>query len=88
MLRHEHVGDVRQCGMIGGVELVRDRTTREPYDWEERIGIQVCREAMNRGIFLRPLGNVIVLFPPLAISMDELVFLLDGVEESIKTVCS
>lgn len=83
-----HVGDIRQCGMIGGVELVLDRKTREPYGWEERIGIQVCLEARKYGLFLRPLGNVIVIFPPLAISMKELKILMDGIEDSIAAVCS
>lgn len=81
-----HVGDVRQCGMIAGIELVRDKLSKEPYDWAERVGMTVCREARKHGIFLRPLGNVIVLFPPLSISQDELEFLLNGVEKSIRTV--
>uniref|UniRef100_A0A831UCT3 Adenosylmethionine-8-amino-7-oxononanoate aminotransferase n=1 Tax=Geobacter metallireducens TaxID=28232 RepID=A0A831UCT3_GEOME len=80
------VGDVRQCGMIAGIELVQDRETRTPFPWEERIGIQVCLEARKRGIFLRPLGNVIVVFPPLSITLDELAFLMDGIEASIRSV--
>ncbi|HZV80763.1 MAG TPA: adenosylmethionine--8-amino-7-oxononanoate transaminase, partial [Geobacteraceae bacterium] len=75
-----HVGDVRFCGMVGGIELVRDKRSGEPYPWEERIGVMVCVEARNHGLFLRPLGNTIVVFPPLAITMDELAFLLDGIE--------
>ncbi len=81
-----HVGDVRQCGMIAGIELVRNRSSREPYDWAERIGMSVCREARKHGIFLRPLGNVIVLFPPLSIAESELELLLDGVRTSIIAV--
>jgi len=81
-----HVGDVRQEGMIGGIELVRDKSSREPYHWEERVGVQVCLEARKHGLFLRPLGNVIVIFPPLAISLDELRTLLDGIEASIRTI--
>ena len=81
-----HVGDVRQCGMIAGIELVRDKAGKEPYDWAQRVGMTVCREARKRGIFLRPLGNVIVIFPPLSITEDELALLLDGVEKSIRTV--
>jgi adenosylmethionine-8-amino-7-oxononanoate aminotransferase len=88
LLELNHVGNVRQCGMLGGVELVRNRTTREPYGWEERIGVLVCREVMKHGIFLRPLGNVIVIFPPLVISMNELRILMDGVENSISSVCA
>jgi len=81
-----HVGDVRHKGMIGGLELVRDKETREAYDWEERIGMKVCHEARKRGLFLRPLGNVIVVFPPLSITLEELGALLDGIELSIAAV--
>ena len=82
----KHVGDVRQAGMIGGIELVRDKGTREPFPWEERIGVRVCREALKHGVFLRPLGNVIVVFPPLSVSMEELQILMDGIEASIREV--
>jgi adenosylmethionine-8-amino-7-oxononanoate aminotransferase len=82
----EHVGDVRHCGMVGGIELVRDKKTREPYPWEERVGVEVCLEARKHGLFLRPLGNVIVVFPPLAISRQDLAFLMDGIAASIRTV--
>jgi adenosylmethionine-8-amino-7-oxononanoate aminotransferase len=78
-----HVGEARQAGMIGGIELVASRKTREQYPWEERIGIRTCLAARRHGIFLRPLGNVIVIFPPLAITMAELQDLMDGVEAAI-----
>ena len=81
-----HVGEARQAGMIGGIELVRHKDSREPYPWEERVGIRVCREARKHGLFLRPLGNVIVVFPPLSISLQELAILLDGIEASIRAV--
>ena len=82
----KHVGDVRQAGMIGGIELVREKGSGEPYPWEERIGVRVCMEARRYGLILRPLGNVIVVFPPLSISMEELKLLMDGIEASIRTV--
>ena len=84
--RLAHVGEARQAGMIGGIELVVDKETREPYPWEERMGLKVCVEARKYGLFLRPLGNVIVIFPPLAITLEEMSILLDGIETSIKTV--
>jgi adenosylmethionine-8-amino-7-oxononanoate aminotransferase len=65
----EHVGDVRQRGLMVGIELVRDRATREEYAYALRAGHEVCMEARRRGAVLRPLGNVVVLMPPLA--MDE-----------------
>lgn len=70
--QHPHVGDVRQCGLIGAVELVANRLTKTPYPWTEKRGIRVCEAALKRGVWLRPLGNVLVLMPPLAISLDEL----------------
>lgn len=86
LLEHDHVGDVRCCGMVGGIELVKNKESREAYPWEERIGVKVCLEARKHGLFLRPLGNVIVAFPPLAISLQELEILMDGMEKSIKAV--
>jgi len=80
------VGDVRQEGMIGGIELVLDKETREAYPWKERVGVRVCLEARKHGLFLRPLGNIIVVFPPLSISLDELKLLMDGIEASIRQV--
>jgi adenosylmethionine-8-amino-7-oxononanoate aminotransferase len=68
----DHVGDIRQLGLMVGIELVRDKQTREPYAWEERIGIRTITEARSRGVILRPLGNVIVLMPPLCITEDQL----------------
>jgi adenosylmethionine-8-amino-7-oxononanoate aminotransferase len=81
-----HVGDVRQCGFAAGVELVENRETGAPYPWEDRIGIRVCLEARKRGVFSRPLGNTIVIFPPLVISGGELELLLNVLKESIRAV--
>jgi adenosylmethionine-8-amino-7-oxononanoate transaminase len=82
----EHVGDVRQCGLIAAVELVKDKITKEPYPWEERIGVQVCLEARKHGAFLRPLGHIIVIMPPLIIETDEIDRLLDIIYKSIQVI--
>ena len=58
------VGDVRQVGMVVGVELVRDWRTREPHDLRDRVGIRVCEVMARRGVLTRPIGNVVVLMPP------------------------
>ncbi|HLA37445.1 MAG TPA: aminotransferase class III-fold pyridoxal phosphate-dependent enzyme, partial [Candidatus Brocadiales bacterium] len=81
-----HVGDVRQCGLIAGIELVRDRQTREPYPTTERIGHRACLEARNQGALLRPLGDVIVIMPPLSITLRQLEKLLDIVWSSVEEV--
>ncbi len=82
----DHVGDVRQRGFMVGIELVRNCEDKTPYLWGEKIGARVCREARNKGVILRPLGNVIVLMPPLAMSIKELKRLLDVTYGAIKKV--
>src|SRR5262249_8115568 len=62
--RLPNVGDIRQVGLIAGVELVRDWRTREPFDLGERAGLRVCASLAKRGVLTRPIGNVIVLMPP------------------------
>lgn len=59
-----NVGDLRCVGLVAGVELVRDSSTREPFALEERVGIRVCEAMARRGVLTRPIGNVIVLMPP------------------------
>jgi adenosylmethionine---8-amino-7-oxononanoate aminotransferase len=59
-----NVGDIRQVGLITGIELVRDWRTREPFDLREQAGIRVCEAMARRGVLTRPVGNVIVLMPP------------------------
>src|SRR5205085_672698 len=70
-----HVGDVRQRGLMIGIELVKDRPTKEEYPYAERMGHRVCLAARKREVMLRPLGNVVVLMPPLSISAQEVDFL-------------
>jgi adenosylmethionine-8-amino-7-oxononanoate aminotransferase len=78
-----HVGDVRQWGLMAGIELVRDRNTLAPYPAAEKIGMRVIVEARRQGVILRPLGNVIVLMPPLCISQDELSLLCTATRQAI-----
>ncbi|KAF0177423.1 MAG: adenosylmethionine-8-amino-7-oxononanoate aminotransferase [Nitrospirae bacterium] len=82
----EHVGDVRNKGLMIGIELVRDKTTKEPYPWDEMIGWQVAYEARTESVIIRPLGNVIVVMPPLAIDMDNLRHLMYVIKKSIIAV--
>jgi adenosylmethionine-8-amino-7-oxononanoate aminotransferase len=82
----KHVGDVRNAGMMAGVELVRDKKTKEPYDWEEKMGWRVAYHARDNGVFIRPLGNVIVIMPPLTISEQNMKRLLDVIRPAIIAV--
>lgn len=77
------VGDTRHSGLMAGVELVRDKTTREPFGWEEKTGWKVAHAARKHGVLIRPLGNVIVIMPPLSISNDNLRQMLGALRESI-----
>lgn len=80
---HPHVGDTRQRGLIGAVELVRDRATKEPYPWGEKRGIVACDAARKRGVLLRPLGNVLVAMPPLSVSLSELELIMLALEAGV-----
>ena len=81
-----HVGEVRQKGFMVGIELVKSRKTKRPYPPGEKIGQKVIWEARKRGVIMRPLGDVIVLMPPLAIDEPTLEKLVDVTYESIKAV--
>ena len=80
------VGDVRQRGLMAGVELVLDRATRQPFDASERIGHLVCAAARKYGVILRPLGDVIVLMPPLSVTVEEIDLLVDVLARCIAEV--
>jgi adenosylmethionine---8-amino-7-oxononanoate aminotransferase len=82
----EHVGEVRQRGAMVGIELVRNRRTKEAYPLEERIGHRVCLAARKHGVLLRPLGGVVVLMPPLSLTPDEARLLGDAVHRAIVEV--
>jgi adenosylmethionine-8-amino-7-oxononanoate aminotransferase len=78
-----HVGDIRRRGMMVGIELVEDRATKREYPFEARKGHAVCLAARKHGVILRPLGNVIVLMPPLSLTVDEAELLMHAVREAI-----
>jgi adenosylmethionine-8-amino-7-oxononanoate aminotransferase len=82
----DHVGEVRQCGFMVGIELVESRETKQLFPPEKRTGHRVIMEARKRGVIIRPLGDVIVLMPPLSISHKEIDQLCDAVYESIRVV--
>jgi adenosylmethionine-8-amino-7-oxononanoate aminotransferase len=81
-----HIGEIRQCGYMVGLELVRDKAARIPYSPEDRMGHRVAMEARRRGMILRPLGNVIVLMPPLSIPRRDIRRMVRLVGEAIQTV--
>ena len=67
-----NVGDVRQVGLVAGIELVKNWRTREPFAMRERAGIRVCDAMAARGVMTRPIGNVIVFMPPYCTTPSQL----------------
>ena len=80
------LGDVRQVGLVAGVELVRDWRTREPFALGERAGIRVCEAMARRGVLTRPVGNVIVLMPPYCTTRSQLRKMVSALVESVVEV--
>ena len=81
-----HTGEIRQRGYMVGIELVRDRTTRESYPLTDRTGHRVAMEARRRGLLIRPLGNIVVLMPPLVSRLSELSRMVSILGQSVRTV--
>lgn len=80
---HPHVAEVRQCGMILAIEMVKDKQERIPYPWQERRGLKVYQHALKQGVLLRPLGNVIYVMPPYVITAEELAIVIRVAREGI-----
>ena len=72
------VGDVRQCGMMAAIELVSDKAMKTAIPWQEQRAGQVCRRALEKGVWLRPIGNVIPIVPPLSATESEIALLTDS----------
>jgi adenosylmethionine---8-amino-7-oxononanoate aminotransferase len=81
-----NVGDIRQVGLMAGIELVRDWRTREPFALRERAGIRVCEAMAKRGVLTRPVGNVLVLMPPYCTTPQQMRRLIGVLRDSIEEV--
>lgn len=81
-----HVGDVRQCGLMCGIEIVKDKHTKESFPLESRVAYRATREMRKLGLLTRPLGDVIVLMPPLATSNEQLAEMVALMTEGIQAV--
>jgi adenosylmethionine-8-amino-7-oxononanoate aminotransferase len=80
---HKNVGEIRQAGLMCGIEIVADRNTTVSFPPGDRIGYHICLSLRDRGIFLRPLGDVIPLMPPLSSTDTELQHLAGSVRAAI-----
>ncbi|MCC6493290.1 MAG: adenosylmethionine--8-amino-7-oxononanoate transaminase [Pirellulales bacterium] len=87
LAHHPNVREVRQLGMIAAVELAADGRTHQPFPSSDRLGYQVCKRTTAQGVWLRPLGDVVVVMPPLSISEAELELLGRVLCESVDAVC-
>lgn len=83
-----NVGDARQRGMMAGIEMVRDKKTREPFDPDAMMGVRVSMKSRDYGVILRPLGDVVVLMPPLCVTNDQIDQLTEAVRLSIGEICA
>jgi adenosylmethionine---8-amino-7-oxononanoate aminotransferase len=81
---HPNVADIRQTGMIAAVELVRDRQSRSGYAANERRGLRVYLHGLDRGVILRPLGNVVYFMPPYCVTESEIDLMVDVAIEGIE----
>lgn len=85
---HPHVGEIRGKGLMVGVELVENRATKKPFPIEAQIGNRVGRAARDKGVLIRPIGNVVVLMPPLAMTRPQLTQLVTKTALSMTQVTS
>lgn len=77
------IGEIRQIGMIGAIELVKDQKTKAGFAWQERVGYQIYKIALSKGVLLRPLGNIIYFMPPYVITEDEIDLMIKVARQSI-----
>lgn len=80
------VGDVRYIGLIGALELVKDKQTKKTFNFKRRLGLEVYKRGLKRNLILRPLGNIIYLFLPLVIKENELNDILERTYAVIKSL--
>jgi len=84
--RLENVGDIRQVGLVAGIELVKNWRTREPFALRERAGIRVCEAMALRGVLTRPIGNVIAILPPYCTTPKQLAKMIAALGESVEEI--
>jgi len=81
-----NVGDIRQVGLMAGIELVCDWRMRKPFDLKEWAGIRVCEAMAQRGVLTRPVGNVVVLMPPYCTTPRQMQKMIRAVFDSVHDV--
>ena len=85
-LSHKNVGEIRSIGLINAIELVKNKETKEPFDGKLRTGYQIYKKALQKGVILRPLGDIIYSNPPLIIERKDMDFVTDVALECLNEV--
>jgi adenosylmethionine---8-amino-7-oxononanoate aminotransferase len=80
------VGDVRSIGMVGAIEIVSDRRTKRPFAAEQRIPFRIAQKALDKGVIIRPLGNVLYFVPAYIINTEQIAEMMEVTMASIKEV--
>ena len=83
-----NVGDIRQVGLVAGIELVKNWRTREPFDLCARAGIRICDAMAKRGVLTRPIGNVIVLMPPYCTTAAQVTRMVQALRDAVAQTLS
>jgi adenosylmethionine---8-amino-7-oxononanoate aminotransferase len=84
-LDHPQVGDVRVCGMLAAIEFVQNKRTKVPTAMRELVVEEICCRLLDHGVWLRPLGNVLPIIPPLSATVSELENLMDKIHQVVST---
>jgi adenosylmethionine-8-amino-7-oxononanoate aminotransferase len=88
LLKHPNVAEVRQQGMILAIELAQDARKRVPFPREQRRGLRVYRHGLEKGVLLRPLGDVIYLMPPYTVGTEDVKLMtqtaIEGIELAVQ----
>jgi len=82
-LEHKNVGEIRQKGFMCGIEIVKDKESKDIFPYKEKVTIKISYQARKYGLITRPLGNVLVLMPPLSTTEKELEFITFALYKSL-----
>ncbi len=80
----DFVGDIRGIGLMLGIELMKDKVKKRPFQVDERVGRKITLKVRKEGLAIRPLGDVLVFMPPLSISKKEIKWAIKTIGRAIK----
>ena len=84
--KYNFIGDIRGIGLMGALEIVKDKKLKNYFDSSISIGEKVANQSIDNGLICRPIGPSIVLCPPFIINEKQLDYLFDMLHKSLKTV--